>query len=159
MSSRTRPTDGSQEDRTAAATEDQPRQVQNKQASEARPRRIAPLHGPDRAVVRSAAGARDLHAALLELALIANARKASRSLWIHIPKMTLSRLRSEWECFLRAISPEIVPLLSIVALTNDGVWTAPPTSSSGDILREARMVGPGDPIDLTAVELDSHLAK
>jgi hypothetical protein len=87
--------------------------------------------------VFSSQGARDLHAALLQLALTVEETKKRKSIWIYIPKMTTSRIQFEWRRFLRVIDRKIPALISIVALTNDGFW-ASSGRGDGDIEREAR---------------------
>jgi hypothetical protein len=96
---------------------------------------------PDRMFVFSSQGARDLHAALLQLALTVEETKKKKSLWIYIPKMTVGRIQSEWRRFLRVIDRKLPALISMVALTNDGFWA----SSRGgdvDVETEARQLLP-----------------
>jgi hypothetical protein len=91
--------------------------------------------------VFSSQGARDLHAALLQLALTVEETKKKKSLWIYIPKMTVGRIQSEWRRFLRVIDRKLPALISMVALTNDGFWA----SSRGgdvDVETEARQLLP-----------------
>ena len=55
--------------------------------------------------------------------------------------MTISRVQSEWHAFLRVIDPKrIVPLISIVAMTSDGIWSSP---HSPDLEEKARVQLPG----------------
>ena len=85
---------------------------------------------PDRMFVFSSQGARDLHAALLQLALTVEETKKRKSLWIYIPKMTIGRIQFEWRRFLRVIDRKLPTLISMVALTNDGFWAS---SGGGDV--------------------------
>jgi hypothetical protein len=91
--------------------------------------------------VFSSQGARDLHAALLQLALAVEDKKKRKSLWIYIPKMTIGRIQFEWHSFLRVIDRKIPPLISMVALTNDGFW-ASSIGDKVDLEKEARRLLP-----------------
>ncbi len=94
---------------------------------------------PDRMFVLSSQGARDLHAALLQLALTVADTKKRKSLWIYVPKMTIGRIRAEWNRFRRVIDQKLLGLISIVALTNDGFW-ASSSPGDGDLEKEARQL-------------------
>src|SRR6185312_3569357 len=96
---------------------------------------------PDRMFVFSSQGARDLHAALLQLALTVDETKKRKSLWIYIPKMTIGRIQFEWRRFLRVVDQKIPALISLVALTNDGFW-ASSSGGAGDLEKEARRLLP-----------------
>ncbi len=91
--------------------------------------------------VFSSQGARDLHAALLQLALTVEETKKRKALWIYIPKMTIGRIQFEWRRFLRVIDRQIPALISMVALTNDGFW-ASSSEGNGDLEKEARRLLP-----------------
>lgn len=85
----------------------------------------------------SSQGARDLHAALLRLALVVDETAKAKSLWIYIPKMTISRVRDEWNAFLRVVDQtRIAPQISMVAMTSDGIWSS---SNSHDLEEKARV--------------------
>ena len=89
----------------------------------------------------SSQGARDLHAALLRLALTVDETAKAKSLWIYIPKMTISRVRDEWNAFRRVVDQtRIVPQISMVAMTSDGIWSS---SNSAELEEKARVQLPG----------------
>ncbi len=89
--------------------------------------------------VFSSQGARDLHAALLQLALNVEETKKNKSLWIYMPKMTVSRVRFEWQRFVRVIDQKkIASLISMVALTNDGFWASSGAADTAELEKQAR---------------------
>jgi hypothetical protein len=97
---------------------------------------------PNRIFVFSSQGVRDLHAALLQLALAVEETEKNRSLWIYIPKMTIGRIQFEWDRFLRIVDGKIPPLISMVALTKDGFWASANAGDIADLEKEARSLLP-----------------
>jgi hypothetical protein len=98
---------------------------------------------PERMFAPELRGARDLLAALVQLARWQQQQpKKRRSLWTSIPKMTRARVQQEWASFIQVIRPELAQHLGIVALTRDGAWVAPQADDAAAKEQEARTLLP-----------------
>ena len=76
------------------------------------------------------ASARDLHAALMQLAIYASAQPNVRlTLIAHLARVGTERIQSEWAQALRALKDDIANRLSLVAFARDGDLVLP----SGDV--------------------------
>lgn len=81
---------------------------------------------PERFLVLSPRGSRDLHAAFLRIALGIADTPAKNQLWLYIPSLSIGRIRFEWLRFRKVLKKNVADRLSLVALASDGLVSDPP---------------------------------
>jgi hypothetical protein len=114
------------------------------------------LHDPDhpeRFLVLSPRGSRDLHAAFLRIAFGIGQTPRKNQLWLYIPSVSADRIDSEWLRFRGVLKKNIADRLSLVALTSDRLVSHPlmppaAAAAAGEYLLERGRSNQATPEDL-----------
>jgi hypothetical protein len=80
---------------------------------------------PERFLVLSPRGSRDLHAAFLRIALGIADTPGMNQLWLYIPSVSRGRIHFDWLRFRGVLKKNIADRLSLVALASDGLLSDP----------------------------------
>jgi hypothetical protein len=80
---------------------------------------------PERFLVLSPRGSRDLHAAFLRIALGIADTPGKNQLWLYIPSVASGRIRFEWRRFQKVLKKDIADQISLVALAGDDLVADP----------------------------------
>jgi hypothetical protein len=80
---------------------------------------------PERFLVLSPRGSRDLHAAFLRIALGIADTPGKNQLWLYIPSVSSGRVHFEWLRFRAVLKKNIADRLSLVALASDRLVSDP----------------------------------